>query len=123
MTRHLLVALLLLVPAPLMAQTVTQTLQFDFVGDTLSVVQADFLMLKLDTAEAVRITSTCVQATPSLVTCSSSIVPVLMPGTHTLVVTRTSVVNGLTASGTLVYSPSPPTGPTNIKIIINVTVP
>ena len=118
----LLLAALLAAP-PLTAQTVTQTLQFDFIGDTLPAVQADFLSLKLDTAEAVRITPTCVQMPSALVTCAWPLVPVLTPGTHTLVVTRTSAVNGLSASGTLVYSPTPPTGPTTIKIVINITVP
>ena len=112
-----------LVARTLTAQTVTQTLQFDFLGDVLPAVQADFLSLKLDAAEAVRIAPTCVQASAVLVTCAWPIAPALTPGTHTLVVTRTSVVNGLTASGTLVYSPAAPAGPTNIKIVINITVP
>lgn len=123
MNKFALLLLAIMMSATLVAQTTTQTLQFDFVGDTLAIVQADFMSLKLDTAEPVRITPTCVQATASLVTCSSPIVPVLTPGTHTLVVTRTSSVTGLSASGTLVYNPSPPTGPTNIKIVINITVP
>ena len=121
-TRTLLLSALLLCSPPLHAQTVASTLQFDFIGDTLANVTPDTYTLKVDTAAPVLIVSSCIQVAVA-VTCNWPIVPALTPGAHTLVVTRTSVVSGLSASGTLNYSPTAPIGPTTVRITITVTVP
>lgn len=104
------------------SQTVTQSLQWDqgFTGTlTLADVQAFTYTLKIDATAATSATVTCI-AGASVPRCSTPIN--LAAGPHTLVITATNM-NG-TASGTLNYVPgASPTGPVNITIVTNITVP
>lgn len=112
-----LVALFVLIAPRLDAQTSTHRLQWTQ-ADVATVVDAQALVywLKVDAAPASQTPQTCVAASPG-VTCTTPL-PVLASGTHTLILT---VDNGFgMASATL--TGGSPAAPTNVKIVITVTV-
>jgi putative flippase GtrA len=114
-----LLAVLLLAPRLVVAQTVSTSLVWSHVPDTLAHVNGYTFTQKIDAAAATVITPTCVAAGAN-VNCSTPIV--LTPGNHTIVVTATNAAG--TASGTLNYvAPASPTQPVSIAITIQITVP
>lgn len=117
--KKLFLAIFCLWAATARAQTVTYTLQWDHVGDILSNVNTYTFGLKIDAATAIAISPTC--ATNGLnVTCTTPVS--LISGNHTITVTASNA-NG-TASGTLNYVPPvAPINPSNIKVIVKITVP
>lgn len=104
------------------AQTVQQTLQYQYVGIPVSIVNTYQTFLKVDTGVALPILPICLVDTvvTTNTTCTSPII--LTSGNHTITVT--AVVNGQSASGTLNYIPGAGPGtPTTITITIVVKVP
>lgn len=106
------------------AQTTQQTLQFDFVNETLAAVAPDIMTLRVNSGVPIEFVPICTQVGAN-VTCSKTLVAPLAkanPG-ETLTVTRTSMVSGLSAAGSLLYNPASPVGPTSITIKVIITVP
>ena len=120
MKKLLLVLILILIPSSVYNQTVSQTLQYDYLASTLVVTNTYTTSLKIDTAAPIAITPTCV-TNGANVRCTNPIT--LTSGNHTIIVT---VINtsGVSATGTLNYVPGlPPSTPSNITITIQVTIP
>ena len=109
---------LLVIPNLVQAQTVTKTIAGDF-NDSLTNVNGYTHSLKIDAAAPVSFAPACV-VNGTAVTCTGPIN--LASGSHTIIWTVANA--GGSASGTLNYVPPPgPASPTNIKIIVNITIP
>lgn len=115
--KPLLIAAFVLVAVSAQAQVSTHKLQWTQ-ADVADVATAQSLSyrLQIDAAPATVVSQTCVAGAPG-VTCTTPL-PVMASGAHTLILT---VDNGFgTASATL--SGTSPAPPTNVKIVITVTV-
>lgn len=118
----LTIALMLLFAAPLSAQTVTQTLQWEYVNETVGSALADATFLSINKAPTVIVQPTCTPVGTN-VACAYQLPAMVKPG-DVLVLTRWGVGTGLSTSGTLTFQPGqPPIGPTSMTITIKVTVP
>ena len=119
--KSILIALaLLLGTTSAYAQTVSQSLAWDHLADTLANVQTYTFDLKIDAATAVPAIATCVAAGAN-VHCTTPLA--LTSGTHTLILTAVNAT-AVTPSDPFTYTPGAnPTKPVNLTIIVKITVP
>jgi hypothetical protein len=100
------------------AQTVTQTLNWDHLADTLAHVNGYTFALKINANPATQITPTCV-ANGSNVHCTN---PITVVAGDVILLTATNAAGS--ASGTLTYNPGAiPTQPTTITVTVLIKVP
>lgn len=110
---------ILILSASLSAQTTTRKLAWDQPNvATAAEAQALVYTLTIDARPPAVVAQTCVQATPSLVSCTTPLTA-LGAGKHTLTL---QVDNGFD-SAVATLSGASPSIPSNLKISITVTVP
>lgn len=104
--------------SPLQAQTVSRALHWSVLDDRLEHVQENTWTLSIDGGDVVIILPVCVYT--DQVTCR---VPIeLAPGDHTIVLVATNGGGQAWAQLDYEYEP-PPIPPSNLKVIVTVTVP
>lgn len=121
MKKFILTIVFLFISSLSFAQTVTDTLVWDQLNETVANTATYVYTYKLDTAAATVITPTCAAVTTN-VHCTV-LIPTLTSGNHTILVNATNP-SAVTVTGTLNYVPGAAPGVfTNITITIKITVP
>lgn len=115
--RLALAAILVLFAAPLFAQAPTWVLNWDQPNASLTDAQGYVFQLKVDTAAPANIVATCTAGSP--VKCIAQL-PTLVTGPHTLTL---SAANAFGTVNSAPLSGVPPSAPSNIVIVIKITVP
>lgn len=105
----------ILFASPLVAQTVTRTLNWNQPNATLAEVQALVYTSQVDSLTPVILKPSCLAGTP--VTCTAPIV--FTSGPHTITLTATNAFGSASVS----LTGAPPNSPVAISITISVTVP
>jgi hypothetical protein len=114
---------LLLLAAPLGAQTVTKSLEWDE-PEAIAVVSTFITTVKIDAASAVQVTPTYSTATaPGMLTHGKTPIT-LTAGTHTIVLTVTNPSGVSASAAPLNYNPGVAPGtPVSVVITVTITVP
>jgi FtsP/CotA-like multicopper oxidase with cupredoxin domain len=118
----LLVASLLLLPTLAQAQTVTQTLEYDYLATTSAVVSGYTQTIKINASPVTSFSPTCVAAGAN----THCTFPLPSPGVKSGDVVTVTATNGAGSTPSVPYTYNPgsvPTAPTSVVITITIKVP